>query len=68
MVGLVCHNPDRLSLYAAEPDHDIGGEKRLDFKEGSVVNEPVDDGGDIVGDRRAIGDNVVQFSVAVGDF
>ena len=68
LIGLAGNNPDGATFYSTEADHDVGREQRLNLEERARVNDSLDDGGDVIRNRRAIRNNLVHPSVTIRDF
>jgi hypothetical protein len=61
-------NPDGATFDPTEANHDVGRKQRLNLEERARVNDPLDDGGDVIRNGRAIRNNVVHPPVTIRDF
>ena len=63
MIGLIGHNPDRLSPQPSEPDHDVFGIVLLNFEKVVIIHDLCYDLTDIVGLVRVIGHYQIQVFI-----
>ena len=62
---LVGNNPDRLTFDAGEPHKNVGREQGVYLKEGTFIHRVFNDVAHVVGLVRTVGDDDVEFAVAI---
>ena len=68
VVGLIRDNSDRVALYPSKANDNIGRKKGLNLEERTIVDKPLNNLCDVVGNRGAVRDDVIETTVAIGDF